>query len=189
MKPSYAHFILMVVLSSIMLSTVKAQHDDLIKLHMADQELRQELAAKGQGDSALIRKIIAFDSSSTKRLKELLGSAAWFTKENVGRDGLEAAFIILQHSPDHDFQKSCLSHIEKQAKNGDLSMQDFAMLLDRTLVSENKQQVYGTQIQLVNDEWVPYPIEDPANVDKRRSEIGLFSMEQYLTLIKQYYKK
>jgi hypothetical protein len=68
-------------------------------------------------------------------------------------------------------------------------MQDYAMLLDRTLVHDNKHQVYGTQIQLVDGEWIPYPIEDPANVDKRRSEIGLFSMEQYLTLIKQYYRK
>lgn len=179
----------LLVLSTILFSTASAQQDELIKLRNEDQEIRQELVSKGQQDTALIRKIVRFDSSSTKRLKELLGEKSWFTKDAVGSKGLEAAFILLQHSPDYGFQKSCLPYIEKQAKDGDLDMQDYALLLDRTLIHDNKPQVYGTQIKLVNDEWTPYPIEDSVNVDKRRSEIGLFSMKQYLMLIKQYYKK
>jgi len=165
---------------------------ELKKMYDEDQQIRKQAAALGvdiKKDTALMIKMVRFDSASTSHLKDLLGSTPWFTKESVGKEGLEAAFILVQHSPDHDFQKRCLPHIEAQAKSGDLSMQDYAMLLDRTLTDDNKPQVYGTQIQIVNGEWVPYPIEDSANVDKRRKEIGLFPMETYLELIRTYYKK
>jgi len=32
-------------------------------------------------------------------------------------------------------------------------------------------------------------IDDEANVNKRRSEIGLFPIEQYMGMINQFYKK
>lgn len=122
-------------------------------------------------------------------MKELLGDAPWFTKDAIGSKGLHAAFMLVQHSPDYEFQKRCLPHIEKQARSGDLSMQDYAMLLDRTLIHDNKPQIYGTQIQNVNDDWIPYPLEDSLNVDTRRKAIGLFPMSTYLELIRSFYKK
>ena len=56
------------------------------------------------------------------------------------------------------------------------------------LVGEGKPQVYGTQVK----EWkgkepVLQPIEDEANVDKRRAEVGLFPLSEYRELLKKMY--
>ena len=178
---------------SINAQTTDSVRTELLRMHDEDQEIRNKMAAEGMDvvmkDTLLMLKMVHMDSVFTKRLNELLGSSSWFSKNEIGTKGLEAAFILVQHSPDYDFQKRCLPFIEKQANNGDLSMQDYALLLDRTLMHDNKPQKYGTQIEQVNGEWVPYKIEDEANVDKRRSEIGLFSMKQYMEMISQYYRK
>lgn len=162
--------------------------DELLRLQEEDQHIRKKFTGERMTDTSVIYEMLRFDSASTTRLKEMLGNSPWFSKDAIGSKGLAAAFILLQHSPDHDFQKRCLPYIEKQAREGDLPMQDYALLLDRTLVHDKKPQIFGTQIKEVNGEWLPYPIEDSANIDKRRAEIGLFSMEQYITLIKQFYK-
>ena len=48
-----------------------------------------------------------------------------------------------------------------------------ATSVDRVRVSEGKPQVYGTQFHEVDGVWVPQPIEDEANVDARRKNVGL----------------
>ncbi len=178
--------------------SINAQTDDYVRAELMqmrndDQEIRNKMVAEGMDvamkDTLLMLKMTHMDSEHTKRLKELLGSLAWFTKEGVGSSGLESAFILIQHSGDYQFQKRSLPFIEKQAKNGDVSMQDYALLLDRTLMHDNKPQKYGTQVIEVKGEWVPYQIEDEPNVDKRRSEIGLFPMQQYVGMINQFYKQ
>jgi hypothetical protein len=66
----------------------------------------------------------------------------------------------------------------------------FASLRDEPKVpkvGEGKKQVYGTQCKLENGEAIPEPIEDEANVDKRRAEVGLQPLAEYLKLLKEVY--
>ena len=59
-----------------------------------------------------------------------------------------------------------------------------AYLTDRVLVAEGKPQRYGSQFFTVDGELKPRPIEDEANVDARRKEVGLGTMAQYTKLMK-----
>jgi hypothetical protein len=59
------------------------------------------------------------------------------------------------------------------------------------LIGDGKPQVYGTQAQPI-EEWngqdpTPKPIEDEANVDKRRAEVGLPPLSEYRKLLKEVY--
>jgi hypothetical protein len=183
----------MVTLQSINAQTSDSVRAELLRMRNDDQEIRNKMVEEGMDiamkDTQLMLKMVHLDSVYTKRLKMLLGSSPWFSKDEIGSKGLEAAFILVQHSPDYEFQKRSLPFIEKQAKNGDVSMQDYALLLDRTLMHDNNPQKYGTQVIEVKGEWVPDQIEDELNVDKRRSEIGLFPMQQYVGMINQFYKQ
>jgi Family of unknown function (DUF6624) len=81
--------------------------------------------------------------------------------------------------------------VEAAYRQKKLQGQDYALLLDRVLVAEGKPQIYGTQAKNF-DQWkggepVFDPIEDEANVDKRRAEVGLFPMAEYRRLLKQWY--
>ena len=72
-----------------------------------------------------------------------------------------------------------------------LSGQNYALLLDRVLVAEGKPQVYGTQAKAFEhwkgEEPVLEPIEDEANVDKRRAEVGLPPLSVYIKFLKEMY--
>ena len=62
---------------------------------------------------------------------------------------------------------------------GEVSKVDVAYLTDRVLVNEGKKQLFGTQFLEVNGKLVPQPIADEANLEKRRNDAGMISMEVY----------
>lgn len=111
--------------------------------------------------------------------------------ELVGREGVEAAFVVLQHAPDWSFQEEMLPATEAAYHSGVLDGQDYALLLDRVRVHQGRPQVYRTQMKPPR-EWeagepVPEPIADEAHVDERRAEVGLPSMAVYLEIVKEMY--
>ena len=169
-----------------------ALRQELLKRVDQDQAIRNELIAKGAAhpDKAILARMEAIDKDNTERVRAIVRQHGWPSPELVGRDGAEAAFMIVQHA-DHDFQKEMLPLVEKAYKSGGLSGQSYALLLDRVLVGEGKPQVYGTQAKRFA-EWkgkepALEPIEDEANVDKRRAEVGLSTLSEYRKLLKDLY--
>ena len=65
--------------------------------------------------------------------------------------------------------------------------QEFALLTDRVLVHQNKPQLYGTQLNILNGELVFDPILDKESVNKRRAEVGLPSLEEYKKVVAEAY--
>lgn len=121
------------------------------------------------------------DRKNTERMKELVAEIGLPTKSKVGEEASHKAWLLVQHA-DHDvpFQKHYLQ-LMKEAYDGDVDKKDIAYLEDRVRVNEGMSQLYGTQfyIDQVHKMYVPRPIEDSENVDKRRQEIGLDVMEEY----------
>jgi hypothetical protein len=169
-----------------------ALRKELLERLDRDQAIRNELIKKGvtHPDAALEARMAEIDSANTARMKELVKQYGWPGPELVGVDGTEAAFLLVQHA-EHAFQEQMLPLVEAAYRNKKLQGQDYALLLDRVLVADGKPQVYGTQAKRF-DQWkgnepVFDPIEDEANVDKRRAEVGLFSMAEYRLLLKRIY--
>jgi hypothetical protein len=96
----------------------------------------------------------------------------------------------VQHA-DHDrpFQKQCLSLLTDAVKKGEATGEQLAYLTDRVRVSEKKKQLYGTQLRFVDGDYQPLPIEDEGNVDKRRKELGLSPLADYLKFSEQARKQ
>lgn len=165
---------------------------ELLERVKQDQAIRNELIGKGveHPDKSILARMQAIDTSNTKRMAVIVRQYGWPGPELVGRDGTEAAFLLVQHA-DLTFQKEMLPLVEKAYKSGKLSGQSYALLLDRVLVGEGKPQVYGTQAKSI-EEWkgrepVLEPIQDEANVDKRRAEVGMSSLAEYRELLKRIY--
>jgi hypothetical protein len=80
--------------------------------------------------------------------------------------------------------------MEEAAKKGELQKQYVAGFTDYLLVIERKKQRYGTQFNInAKGELVPHPIEDEANVDKRREEVGLPKLADHIKMVRAQYKK
>ncbi len=126
------------------------------------------------------------DAANRQRLKAIIKEHGWPGKSLVGADGANAAWLVVQHSDaDVAFQKECLALMEA-APQGEVSRQEVAYLTDRVLVNEKKKQRYGTQMGM---NFEPRPIEDPENVDKRRAEIGLPPLAEYVKEAREGYAK
>ena len=78
--------------------------------------------------------------------------------------------------------------LKEAVVNGDAPKWHLAYLTDRVLVNEGSPQIYGTQIQDIEGNAVLRPVEDPDHLDKRRREMGLGPITDYLHILKEFYR-
>lgn len=134
----------------------------------------------------------AYNRKSTLRIKEIINQYGWPGNSLVGEVGAHAAWLLVQHADmDPVFQEKCLDLLEKAYRNGEASGQNYAFLYDRVMVNKGEKQLFGTQIYLnpKTNEYQFRPIEDEANLNKRRAEVGLqWSAEEYAGVLGFNYK-
>ena len=120
------------------------------------------------------------DAENTEFMKGVIAKHGWPGKSLVGVEAAGAAWLLVQHA-DHDpeFQTKALEHIKTAFKTGDATGQQLAYLTDRVLLKQGKKQLYGTQFVGMGPDTKPAPIEDEANVDQRRKEVGLPPLADY----------
>jgi len=165
---------------------------ELLKRVAEDQRIRNELIKMGIGrpDQALLDQMNRSDAINTARLKVIIKQHGWPGPKLIGRDGADAFFLLAQHG-DPDFQKKVLPLVQQAYRRGILTGQNYALFTDRVLIQSGKPQIYGTAARPI-DQWngkepVFDPIEDEANVDKRRAGVGLMPLSEYREFLKQLY--
>ncbi len=121
------------------------------------------------------------DVANTDRLREIVSQYGWPGRSLVGDEGAHNAWLIAQHADRQlDFQREALELLADAVRRGDAAKRDLAYLTDRVRMNEGREQVYGTQIADVRDgNGVPWPVEDPANLDARRAAVGLSPFAEY----------
>ncbi len=122
------------------------------------------------------------NSKNLQDLEEIIAEHGWPKSSIVKGSAAQAAFLIVQHA-DLETQKKYLPMMQKAAENGDASWSSLALLIDRVRMREGQAQLYGSQV-IRNTEtgaFEPFEIEDPANVNVRRKEVGLGPIEDYLS--------
>lgn len=98
----------------------------------------------------------------------------------------DATQILNNCDVDQPFREVMALRLDQQRKTNDTNPQSFAYFFDAvaipvTLPPEGRYQRYGTIGQcLETGRWEPFPIEDPANVNQRRNEVGLGTIEDYI---------
>mgnify|MGYP006418242979 CR=1 FL=1 len=129
----------------------------------------------------------AMDKPNTADLRMLLNKYEWFTISEFGKIADGNAWLLVQHADlDTEFQKHVLEILGKLRKVGETSLSNYAYLFDRVASASNDPlkrmlQRYGTQGYCVGPgKWVPHEIEEPMNVDIRRKEVGLGSLQEYI---------
>jgi hypothetical protein len=166
---------------------MKAEQDarnDLQKLSPANRALTPADQAKAEVKEVLER-MERVDKDNLAWLKGVVAGKGWPTKSMVGPDGALGAFLIAQHATtDLEFMNACLGHLKAAYVAGEAEGQWVALMTDRLLIlREKKKHLYGTQLTAMGGRLVPQPIEDEANVDARRKELGMPPLAHYLELV------
>lgn len=160
---------------------------ELLAMGAADQRVRQGLGALSVPDTALMHRMMHVDSINTERLSEIVDAHGWPGPGLVGEKASNAAFLIVQHSPDKSFRKAMLELMRAAAVTGEARLSDVALLSDRVRTGDGEPQLYGTQFHIDNGELVPYPIAEPEALEQRRAAMGLTSMADYVKALSKMY--
>jgi hypothetical protein len=109
------------------------------------------------------------------RLAQILAEHGWPGERQVGADGAEAAWLIVQHAiAQPGFQRQALAMLKAATGRGEAPAWQAAMLEDRIRTFEGRPQRYGTQFDWdAAGQLSPLSIEDQASVDERRKALGL----------------
>lgn len=137
--------------------------DSLAKTHnLAGQEV----------DQRIFSKMTEIDRSNIKRVKRIIKQYGYPGAKLVGSPTNEAAWYVIQHSEDI---AQYFPLIERAGKGKELPFDLVAMMQDRLLMGQGKQQLYGTQVRCENSECYVWPIANPAQVNQRRKQAGFKS--------------
>lgn len=154
-----------------------------------DQQIRNEILESGASFEERGKEVIAIDSASTEYLKGVVERYGWPDSMIAGSEASHAAFLLVQHSNDNDFQKHALTLMTEVLDHGGIDLEDYAFLYDRVQVREGKPQKYGSQAYSDSlGVYHFYPIADSINIDARRAEMGMMPFSDYIRLMKQVYQ-
>jgi hypothetical protein len=157
-------------------------------IYIEDQKYRSQIndinkkyGWKSKEMNALWDIISEKDSINLIRVKQILDQYGWLGADVVSDQGNSTLFLVIQHS-DQATQEKYLPMMREAVKNGKAKGSSLALLEDRVALGQWKRQIYGSQISRdpETQEYYISPLEDPDNVDKRRSEVGLGPLSEYV---------
>lgn len=164
---------------------LRVRHDQAIRDSFA-----AELRATGSISAATGQRMLAIDSANTTWLKGVVSARGWPTRAAVGKEALDAAFLLVQHA-DHDpaFQARMLPLLERAYAAGEIDGGPVALLTDRVAKAQGRPQRYGSQATIRDGRVIIDPIEDSAHVDERRARMGLPPLADYVRILDSVYAK
>lgn len=121
------------------------------------------------------------DSINLSKVEKILTEKGWVGKEKVGSKANSALFLVIQHNT-LEIQKKYLPMMKEAVSKGNANPSSLALLIDRIEIREGRKQVYGSQIGTnpnTKSQYI-FPLLDPDNVDKRRTEVGLGTLADYV---------
>lgn len=164
-----------------------ARYDQLYRpiLQETDEQKRKALAVKSglnledySGD--LWKKQRMIDTSNLKIVKHILDTQGYPGKSVVGEPTNLIALDVIEHNPIQIEQY--LELFKKAAEAGEIPKSRVAVLEDKYLMQNNKEQLYGSQAQITAaNGFFIWPIKDVAMVNERRKAAGFErSIEEYV---------
>ena len=166
---------------------------ELLRLEKADQDIRLQAISQYSKTRDkvtipmlwIVFRMSLIDGANTRRMHQIVDRYGWPGKTLVGEDGARAAFQLLDHADrDTAFQRRCLRLLREAVAQGEATKRDLAYYTDRVLVGQGRKQLYGTQCSMKDTLVVFYAIEDSANIDKRRAEVGLYPLSVHVDVVK-----
>ncbi len=120
------------------------------------------------------------DSLNVVFIEQVFKAKGYPGESTVGKPANETAWYIIQHS---EKIKQYFPMMKEAGEKGELPQRLVAMMEDRLLTEDDKEQVYGTQATSIPafdsaghqtgvKGYVIWPIKDPEHVNERRKKAG-----------------
>jgi hypothetical protein len=173
---------------------------ELLARRETDQKYRQLLGKgiyQGSAKDSIRNLMLQTDKDNQNFVKDIIKKRGWLGFDLVGKEGDNAAWLIVQHA-DNDtiFQQEVLPIIFEACKKSNTNVNNYAYLYDRIKVNTNQNQLYGTQFSDVKDEkgyttdliFRPM-VENERLTNGRRKYMQLPTLELYKKNSLQYFQQ
>ncbi|MBQ0787626.1 MAG: hypothetical protein KBT69_09005 [Oceanihabitans sp.] len=155
-------------------------------LFMQDQLFRrlyQDAEKKFGVDSAEMDYFWNVAEAQDKRIEQelllIIDKYGWLGTSQVGRLANGAIWSVIQHSS-LDIKEKYAPLMKVSVLQNESQAMQYARLIDRMFINDNKPQVYGSQTTNDKDgNSVFFEIGKPEFINKRRKEIGLEPIEDF----------
>jgi len=145
--------------------------DSLMKIYGTESELVKEQQAIYEKNHII----------NEKKVKTILDKYGWPTKEMAGEQGNWTICNVIQHS-DNEVRIQYLPMMRQAVKDKKLEPRFLVRAEDRIATERGDLQIYGGQMKYYPEtkSFNVWPVYDPINIDKRRAEIGLEPIAEFL---------
>jgi hypothetical protein len=167
---------------------LKKQIDSLLNVDQLVQQnmivAYQKNATKLEMDNLEKVKIETFNRH-IPLLKNIVSTYGLPTYSLVGEKSSDNFLVMVNHSfTDSDFQRRVITLAKKEVKRKNISGQQIALLTDKMLIKTGEKQLYGSQCDYDSEgNAIAKNVADLKNVDKRRKEMGLNPLKEYLAFM------
>ena len=154
--------------------TPSALRESLATRASADQTARKAVIANAS-DKAALDVAVRTDRENTAWMREVVAQCKWPRRSEVGEEGAMHAWVLAQHADmAPDFQVVAAAAMKDAVLAKEANAEALSRLVDRNRTLQKQPQVYALNVEETADKTLRFlPIDDPANLDARRKEIGL----------------
>jgi VWFA-related protein len=161
--------------------------EELLKLAEKDETRLRNTIEETRKSEDLLKRMRENREKNTASLCTIMKEYGWPTTNLVGKDGVEAAFLLLKNSSSFQLQADLFPVIVASVKKGDIPRFSFAAYFDRLRTGAGLKQLFGTQLTISGGFLVLYPIEQEKYVDARRKQYDLPPLAEYLRTLESSY--
>jgi hypothetical protein len=125
------------------------------------------------------------DSLNMIELKRIFKNYGFMGFNEVGIQSSQYFWFLIQLcDKDPNFQAEVLSEMKRQVDTKNANASDYAYLVDRVRINTGMPQIYGTQTTYNEEKGTnePKSLLDPENVNKRRAELGIITLEEHIQI-------
>ncbi len=153
---------------------------ELVARAKTDSDLRAELVRKGTLFRDYNPQMRGCHEANADWLMARLDEGFWPEVHEVGAEAVGAFWLIVQHAIS---RPALMRRVATTADppNDDATALRLALLVDRIAVFEGRYQTFGTQLHWDQaGNLSPWPIDNVAQVDARRAQVGLYPLAEEL---------
>lgn len=155
-------------------------HNELTKSEKLIWDLLQKSRLTGKEGEKAKKQLTEEQIAATSRICSLLNSGSWPIRASVGEEGMNALLYLIGRTLTIRMQLELYPLVAASYEKGELTgSETLAAYVDRLRVALGRKQLYGTQVSIKDGFLVQAPIENAAEVDKRREVMKIVPLKQY----------
>lgn len=161
----------------------------LLMLELKDQAFYYQIFTFPDSANYFWARKFDINNDNLEEVENIIKTYGWPKKSDVSVEASSSIFLVLQHCNNIELMKRYLPQLKKLIDINEADGGQYALMVDRINLKEGKNQIYGSQYtyDTINKKFYIDSVEDIKNLNRRRKEVGLQPIEEYLKSLNTMY--